>query len=351
MKLTAGSLFSGIGGIDLAFSLAGFDILFQVEIDEYCRKVLTKHVPEYWPNATQFADIRDVSGNGLPQVTALFGGFPCQDVSHAGQRAGIAEGTRSGLWFEFARIIGELRPRLVLLENVPGLLTRDGTIVIADLAKMGYVGHWGVISAADIGAPHKRERVFIVAYRDGNRQTSSDSWQRDFVSDDNRNNETQEQQWHLLQYGVKRNSQTVGHASGARLAQRQGLRRYPAAQQPPAQRTDYRAGQTVANTQRAGLASFKTQSRARRRPNIHRSSGRRWKAQSRLGRGVDGLSYRLDRHQFPAPPGPQYAWEPPRTTTETENRANRIKALGNAVVPQVVYPIALAIREWLEANP
>jgi DNA (cytosine-5)-methyltransferase 1 len=101
-------LFSGIGGIDLAFSLAGFDILFQVEIDEFCQKVLAKHSKEYWPNAKIFTDVRAVGKHNLPtSIDVLFGGFPCQDISVAGNGAGL-EGERSGLWWEFARIIGEI---------------------------------------------------------------------------------------------------------------------------------------------------------------------------------------------------------------------------------------------------
>ena len=143
--ITAGSLFSGIGGIDLAMSLAGFDIRWQVEIDDFCRKVLQKHSWEYWRNATQFTDVRRVtarSGKGwrgyqrLEKVDLLFGGFPCQDISVSGKRAGIREGTRSGLWSEFRRLIGEIRPRAVLLENVPNITQIGGTDVIADLAAL-----------------------------------------------------------------------------------------------------------------------------------------------------------------------------------------------------------------------
>lgn len=117
MRLTAGSLFSGVGMFDLAFALAGFDILFQVEIDDFCQKVLRKHAPTYWPNAKIHADVCTVGGHNLPRVDALFGGFPCTDISVSGKGAGIQVGTRSGLWFEFKRIIGEIRPRVVLLES------------------------------------------------------------------------------------------------------------------------------------------------------------------------------------------------------------------------------------------
>jgi DNA-cytosine methyltransferase len=162
---TAGSLFSGIGGIDVAFAAAGFDIRFQVEIDPFCRKVLAKHAPNYWPNATQHVDIRDVGRAELGIVDVLFGGFPCQDISIAGKGAGI-EGERSGLWQEFRRLIGDIRPRVVFVENVPAITSRGGTAVIAHFAAMGYDARWGIVGAADAGAPHQRDRWFCVAYAD-----------------------------------------------------------------------------------------------------------------------------------------------------------------------------------------
>lgn len=161
---TVGSLFSGIGGIDLAFSRAGFDVRWQVEIDPYCQKVLKKHTPQYWPNAKVYSDVKEVGASTLESVDVMVGGFPCQDISAAGKGAGIKEGTRSGLWLEFARIIGEVRPRYVLLENVAAITGRDGTRVIADLAALGYGCEWGIVAASDVGAPHGRKRWFCVAY-------------------------------------------------------------------------------------------------------------------------------------------------------------------------------------------
>jgi len=165
---TVGSLFSGIGGIDLAFSLAGFDIRWQVEIDPFCQKILQKHAPEYWPNAKVFSDVKEVGSHNLEPVTALVGGFPCTDISNAGKRAGIKEGTRSGLWIEFARIIGEIRPRVVFLENVAAITGRDGERVIADLTALGYDAQWRIIPASAVGAPHERKRWWCVAIRSRN---------------------------------------------------------------------------------------------------------------------------------------------------------------------------------------
>src|ERR1700678_1941479 len=116
--LTHGSLFSGIGGFDLGFERAGIKNVWQVEIDPYCQRVLAKQ----FPDAERFDDVRTVGRHNLKPVDIISGGFPCQDISTAGKRAGIAEGTRSGLWSEYARIIGELRPRFVVVENVAALL-------------------------------------------------------------------------------------------------------------------------------------------------------------------------------------------------------------------------------------
>ncbi len=158
MPLTFGSLFAGIGGLDLALERAGMTCKWQVENNEFCQKVLTKH----WPNVPKYGDIREC-GDNLEPVNLICGGFPCQDVSVAGKRAGIT-GSRSGLWSEFDRIIRVLRPRFVLVENVPGLLGAHGGLgdVLGDLAALGYDAEWDCIPAAAVGAPHLRYRVWIV---------------------------------------------------------------------------------------------------------------------------------------------------------------------------------------------
>jgi DNA (cytosine-5)-methyltransferase 1 len=170
-KLAVGSLFSGIGGIDLGLQRAGFEIKWQVEIDEYCQKVLGKH----WPDVARHGDIRTVGKHNLEAVDLIAGGFPCQDISNAGKQVGIT-GERSGLWSEFHRLICELRPRFVLVENVAALLARGIDRVLGDLSKSGYDAEWQVLPASAFGAPHLRERVFIVAYsngRNGNRWSKS----------------------------------------------------------------------------------------------------------------------------------------------------------------------------------
>lgn len=176
-KITFGSLFAGIGGIDLGLERAGMVCTFQVEINDFCQKVLTKH----WPKVPRFADIRGLSGADLPTVDVLAGGFPCQDLSSAGKKAGI-DGEKSGLWAEFARLICEIRPRAVIVENVPGLLVSGMARVLGDLAKLGYNAQWDSISAHSVGASHIRDRVFIQAYR---RDTDKNSESINAVHDKN----------------------------------------------------------------------------------------------------------------------------------------------------------------------
>jgi len=162
--MTVGSLFAGIGGFDLGFERAGYQASWQVEINPFCLKVLEKH----WPQALRLTDVRTVGGE-LDRVDVICGGFPCQDISPAGSRVGI-DGARSGLWREFARLIGELRPRYVVVENSADLLVRGMGRVVGDLAALGYDAEWDVVSACALGAPHTRERVFVVAYPTGERQ-------------------------------------------------------------------------------------------------------------------------------------------------------------------------------------
>ena len=162
--LTVGSLFSGIGGLELGLEwTGGFVTKWQVECDDYCNRVLERR----WPDVRRYRDVREVGRHNLEPVDLICGGFPCQDVSLAGKRAGL-DGKRSTLWGEFARIIGEIRPGWVLAENVPGLLSSDdgrffGNI-LRDLATCGYDAEWDCIPAAAVGAPHRRDRIFIVAY-------------------------------------------------------------------------------------------------------------------------------------------------------------------------------------------
>ncbi len=179
-----GSLFSGIGGLELGIEVALAEVgiparvLWQVEIDPFCRSVLARH----WPEATRYEDVRSVTGMHRPEcdldddcwssdrilapVDLICGGFPCQDIALPGNGAGLA-GERSGLWRDYARLVRELRPRFVVIENVAALLSRGIGTVLGDLAEAGYDAEWTCVRAADVGAPHGRERLFVVAYAHG----------------------------------------------------------------------------------------------------------------------------------------------------------------------------------------
>jgi DNA (cytosine-5)-methyltransferase 1 len=168
--LTGVSLFAGVGGFDLAMQRQGVKVVASVEIDKKCNEVLAKHFPE----ATQFTDVTTVKGEDLinagfnPSKGIITGGFPCQDLSVAGKRAGLA-GERSGLFWEIARLVEETQTEYFIIENVPGLLTsnkgRDFGVVIGTMADLGYSLGWRVLDAQHFGVPQRRRRVFVVGRR------------------------------------------------------------------------------------------------------------------------------------------------------------------------------------------
>lgn len=157
------SLFAGIGGIDLGLERAGWECRLQVEWDPFCQHVLAHH----WPDVPRLGDITRVDWSTVESVDLIAGGFPCQPFSLAGQRRGKSD--ERWLWPEFARAIRALRPRYVLVENVPGLLAGHGGMgaVLGDLAELGYDAEWDCVPAAAVGAPHLRYRVWIVAHAAG----------------------------------------------------------------------------------------------------------------------------------------------------------------------------------------
>jgi DNA (cytosine-5)-methyltransferase 1 len=159
-------LFSGIGGFSLGLERAGMRTVAFCEVDPFCRRVLAKH----WPSVPIYPDVRELSAQHITadgiSVDVICGGFPCQDLSTAGKRAGIT-GERSGLWGELHRLIGELRPEFAIVENVPNLLTGERGAwfghVLGSLAEIGFDAVWHCIPASILGAPHIRDRVWIVA--------------------------------------------------------------------------------------------------------------------------------------------------------------------------------------------
>jgi DNA (cytosine-5)-methyltransferase 1 len=283
IKPTVISLFSGIGGLDLAAEWAGFETIRFVEKEPFCQKVLAKH----WPGVP-IDD--DVFTSHPAHADLVMGGFPCQPFSHAGERKGNED--ERYLLPEMLRIVREVQPYAVLFENVSGFPTlNDGAefkYLLRALAEMGFDAEWGNLRALDFGFPHERERWFLVAYANGIRQ--SRRWQS--------------------QNGAK--SRTSGKES---------------------------------------VGTFHCQASARLRQNKVGGRFERFGrfTQSRLGRIVNGLSYRLDKPQTPAFRGcPPYSYEPPRTTRGNGEATARTHTLGNTVVPQCAYPLFTALMDWFK---
>jgi DNA (cytosine-5)-methyltransferase 1 len=285
--LTVGSLFSGIGGIDLGLERAGMRVLWQVEIDEWCRRVLAKH----WPDVPKYGDIRNVRAQNLAPVDVLAGGFPCQDISYAGSGLGIT-GPRSGLWSEFGGLVCELRPRWVFVENVPALLTRGLGVVLGDLAALGYDAEWDCISAAAVGAPHLRERIWVVAYRKGDAPCAHADSQRPHREEaDAAGQELQVQSRNEQGRDPRSLGEAIPDTDGRRRESRAELYRNP----PPYPADWHSRGDD---------------------PDRRRSSSW-WEVEPSVGRVADGVPRRVDR----------------------------LRGLGNAVVPQVVEWIGRRIVE------
>jgi DNA (cytosine-5)-methyltransferase 1 len=171
VTLTVGSLFSGIGGLDLGLERAGMTVRWQSEIDPYASRVLAKH----WPTVPNLGDITRIDWSTVEHVDLICGGYPCQPFSNNGLRLGTSDPRH--LWPYFADAIRQLRPRFVLAENVPGHLSLGFDAVLSDLAELGFDVEWSVVPACSMGAPHTRERLYWLAHTEGHRW----DWKRDQV--------------------------------------------------------------------------------------------------------------------------------------------------------------------------
>lgn len=175
--LTVGSLFSGIGGLDLGLERAGMTVRWQSEIDPYACKILKKH----WPEVPNHGDIKQIDWRTVEPVDVICGGYPCQPFSTAGKRRGTDDPRHLWPWVRDA--ISALQPRYAILENVRGHLSMGGTTVIGELAEIGYDAEWRVVSAAGLGAPHKRERIIVVAYSNCNYEPNGPKHEIRMVAD------------------------------------------------------------------------------------------------------------------------------------------------------------------------
>jgi len=280
-------LFSGIGGFSIGLErTGGFETVAFCEIEPFPRKVLAKH----WPEVPIYDDVRTLTADRLAAdgiaVDVICGGFPCQDISTAGKGAGLA-GERSGLFFEITRLVGELGPRFVILENVSALLGRGLADVLGTLAEIGYDAEWHCIPASYIGAPHRRDRIWIVAYPNKRRQDVADAA---FMQRDGGNDNTGS--------CVECQVSEFGNDGG------------PGA---------------LADANRARLEGW---SESRHAP------GKRARFQQLIERRADSV-------------GQSWASEPDvgRVANGVPDRAHRLKGLGNAVVPQIPELIGRALRD------
>jgi DNA (cytosine-5)-methyltransferase 1 len=316
-------LFSGIGGFSLGLErTGGFQTVAFCEIEPYCQRVLAGH----WPGVPIYDDIRELTAERLAAdgigVDVICGGFPCQDISRAGKGAGI-EGERSGLWSEYARLIGELRPRYVIVENVAALLGRGLGRVLGDMAEIGFDAEWHCIPASAVGAPHRRDRLWLVAYP---RRISGAAWReaRD-VACAPRTGEADGQEWERHGNAPHDSGADVADAAillgdgsddngrrdceGAYTVSKFGNRRGSAdVADTIGPRLEIRF--SGANGQDPGLSAQR-----------HRESDEWWIVEPDVGRVAHGVPARVDR----------------------------LRALGNAVVPQIPELIGRAILELTRA--
>jgi DNA (cytosine-5)-methyltransferase 1 len=314
-------LFSGIGGIALGLERAGMTTIAFCEADPFCREWLAQQ----WPEVPQHDDVRSLDAAAFRgRVDIVAGGFPCQDVSVAGKGAGL-DGERSGLWREMLRVVRDVRPRWVLAENVPALRTRGADRVLGDLESAGYACWPLVVGARHVGAPHRRDRVWIVAHKQ--RVADGDSGLRDVPEQ------------------AIRAGRFAAISGSAQLADSDGGRRefewqpdHADQQGTPGHQPDGCDGARMANASAVGWLQGEQASPAGTAAWGDRASPR-----------------------WPAGPGcEQYDWEPPRVVARAESglgfgadglpaglgtpmRRARLKALGNSVVPQVVETIGRVV--------
>ena len=301
--VTFGSLFAGIGGLDLGFEREGFECLFQVEIDDYAMAILKKR----WPQVLKQRDIVKCNGADLPTVNGIVGGFPCQDISIAGKGEGL-DGERSGLFFEAIRLVVELQPEFVVLENVAALLFRGLDRVLGTLAEIGFDAEWHCIPAAYVGAPHIRDRVFVLAYAKRTRERRKANTREPVKPDEVR-----------LRV-EKRRDETGVYSYTEGNGREQGQQNTGGGDQrsEAGEKLRFRCGgQNASDTDSTRLEKREGLAGEWAYPAIARSDW--WAVEPAVGRVADGIPRRVDR----------------------------LKGLGNAVVPQVAQVVAKIVKQRL----
>ena len=326
MTLTVGSLFSGIGGIDLGLERAGMTVKWQSEIDPYACKVLKKH----WPDTPNLGDIKQIDWSTVEHVDVIAGGYPCQPFSTAGKRLG--ENDPRHLWPYFRDAISGIRPRFAILENVRGHLSMGFDRVLADLTEIGYDAEWQIVSAASVGAPHRRERIICVAYPQGD-------WQRRGHSE---NTGTVSKRV-AIQTTFGGSSSVVANPDGNNPTyggQRKGL-------QGKNQRRGNDGSGSGSDTGQIGLGGTRQDSCDVAHTNSRQISGRFGGEPAHRGH-LSGRSDYLGGEKGYAG-GQWWAIEPDvgRVAYGVPARVDRLRGLGNAVVPQVAEYVGRLITQSL----
>lgn len=303
MTLRFGSLFAGIGGFDLGLERAGMECAWQIEIDPYCQRVLAKH----WPNVERFSDVRECGKHNLSAVDLICGGFPCQPFSVAGKRRGKDDDRN--LWPEMLRIVEECGPRWVVCENTPGIFDLYLDTVLASLESAGYEAWTVDIPAAGVGAWHRRNRIWIVAHTDKFGLSGSPT-----------RNTAHDEEWHDQAHEPRRRAEFYEIVAGGEVAAYSKSARTMPAQQSGSRNVSVGKGKDV----------------------THAISKRR---NGRANDTPGDVLQRRDAFTGRSTPRDTWATEPGicRVAYGIPNRVDRLRALGNAVVPQVVELIGLAI--------
>jgi DNA (cytosine-5)-methyltransferase 1 len=331
MTLTVGSLFSGIGGIDLGLERAGHKVIWQSEIDPYCNKVLKKH----WPKVTNYGDIKTIDWSTVERPDIICGGYPCQPFSTAGKRRGTDDPRH--LWPWVRKAISELRPSYAMLENVRGHLSMGAATVIGELTEIGYDAEWRIISAAGMGAPHRRDRIIIVAYPTQLFSNGSDNYARNSqrpetvskprnggrsqnVANANSAPRQQQQKRQVSKSDTQRRSKNVADTNNRRQQKFDAqIGCVPVIDQKS-------NGKSLADTDSEQLGQYRQSGNVRQTHSVwqHHGTGQTcydgwqwWETEPDVGRVAHGVP----------------------------NRVDRLRGLGNAVVPQVAELVGRLIGE------
>ena len=337
-------LFSGIGGISLGLErTGGFRTVAFCEIDKAATKVLNKH----WPTVPVFNDVSTLKGSDIGAVDVIAGGFPCQDISVAGNGAGL-EGERSGLWWEFHRLIKEIKPKVVIAENVAALRSRGLDQVLRSLSEIGYDAEWHCIPASAVGAPHQRDRIWIVAYP--NSTVSGGRTIAGHASDEGRGGSTargevvQPKDRQTCSNNIEQGCETLAYPNDFRCSGSQNSQSNHQGDDRDSPRShitsESEGSGTLGENLRGGEAEAVSDTIIKGREGwLYRWSNKRWESQlGYLGRcrSMDGQ-----------PIEDWWTVEPPvgRVANGVSGRTHRLKQLGNAVVPQIPEIIGMAILE------